>query len=87
MGRLDAIQNVESTHHTHVWSLNGEHHVLTTHVVVDEYTSNVDVKRVKDAIKRVLEVYEFSHITLEIEYGEDDCAMARKHSDLSSDAG
>ena len=32
---IESIDNVKSTHHTHIWSLDGEHHVLTTHVVVD----------------------------------------------------
>jgi cobalt-zinc-cadmium efflux system protein len=85
--RVDGIENVESTHHTHVWSLDGEHHVLTTHVVVEESISKIDVRRVKDAIKEVLGAYEFSHITLEIEYGDDDCAMALRSSHLSSRAG
>lgn len=87
LGKANAVENVCSTHHTHIWSLDGEHHVLTTHVVVEESISKVGVRRVKDAIKRVLEEYEFSHITLEIEYGEDDCAMAVNRSDLSSRAG
>ena len=34
------------------------------------------VRCVKDDIKEALRRYEFSHITLEIEYGDDDCAMA-----------
>lgn len=79
--RVDALEHVDSTHHTHVWSLDGEHHVLTTHVVVDEEISKPDVRRVKDDIKRVLQEYEFSHITLEIEYGDDDCAMAVRRQD------
>lgn len=79
--RVSALPHVSSTHHTHVWSLDGEHHVLTTHVVVDEQLSKVDARAVKDAIKRVLVAYEFSHITLEIEFGDDDCAMAVRRSE------
>jgi cobalt-zinc-cadmium efflux system protein len=33
--RLLAIPKVHSAHHIHVWSLDGENHVLTAHVVVD----------------------------------------------------
>jgi cobalt-zinc-cadmium efflux system protein len=33
--RLQIIEKVRSTHYTHIWSLDGEHNVLTTHVVVD----------------------------------------------------
>lgn len=80
MQRVSGLPHVSSTHHTHVWSLDGEHHVLTTHVVVEEQLSKVDARAVKDAIKRVLAEYEFSHITLEIEFGDDDCAMAVRRS-------
>ena len=77
VGRIDAIENVHSVHHTHLWSLDGEHHVLTTHVVVDETIPKEIVRCVKDDIKEALRRYEFTHITLEIEYGDDDCAMSR----------
>lgn len=81
MDKVERLEHVTSIHHTHVWSLDGEHHVLTTHVVVNEDISKLDVRRVKDAIKDVLAEHEFSHITLEIEYGDDDCAMAVRRQD------
>lgn len=70
------VENVKSIHHTHIWSLDGEHHVLSTHVVVDESMPKDAVRCVKDDIKVVLRSHDFSHITLEIEYGEDDCVMS-----------
>jgi len=70
------MEQNQSHPHTHLWSLDGEHHVLTTHVVVDESIPKEIVRCVKDDIKDTLRRYEFSHITLEIEYGDDDCAMA-----------
>jgi len=30
--KLLAMEHVHSLHHTHLWSMDGEHHVLTTHV-------------------------------------------------------
>ncbi len=81
MVQVSAVPHVSSTHHTHVWSLDGQHHVLTTHLVVDETLSKVDARAVKDAVKNVLAEYEFSHITLEIEFGDDDCAMAVRRID------
>ncbi|MEA3440769.1 MAG: cation diffusion facilitator family transporter, partial [Chloroflexota bacterium] len=74
--QLMAVENVKSIHHTHIWSLDGEHHVLTTHVVVDESIPKDAVRCLKDDIKGILRSYDFSHITLEIEFGEGDCAMA-----------
>jgi cobalt-zinc-cadmium efflux system protein len=73
---ISAVENVVSTHHTHIWSLDGEHHVLTTHVVVDESTSKDQVLCVREDIKKMLTAYDFSHMTVEIEFGDDDCGMA-----------
>ncbi|MGD9092074.1 MAG: cation diffusion facilitator family transporter [Anaerolineales bacterium] len=73
---LHAVEHIQSTHHTHIWSLDGEHHVLTTHVVLDEAISKDDVLCVRAEMKDMLAAYDFSHITVEIEFGEDDCAMA-----------
>jgi cobalt-zinc-cadmium efflux system protein len=72
---LGDIEEVCSVHHTHVWSLDGENHVLSTHVVVDDDLPRTVVVQLKESIRRVLAPYKFRHITVEIEYGESDCAM------------
>jgi len=74
--RLQAIDNVESTHHTHVWSLDGMHHVLTTHVVVDDETSKEQMLCVKEDIRQLIKEFDLSHVTVEIEFGEANCIMA-----------
>jgi cobalt-zinc-cadmium efflux system protein len=73
---LSEIENVESIHHTHIWTLDGAHHVLTTHVVVQDDLGKEQVMCVKTDIRNVLCEYDFSHITVEIEYGDSDCMMA-----------
>lgn len=72
---LVEVDGVRSVHHTHVWSLDGEHHVLTAHVVVDESADRVRAVQVKKTIKEHLRKYELSHLTIEIEFGQLDCAM------------
>jgi cobalt-zinc-cadmium efflux system protein len=73
--KIANIDHVTSTHHTHIWSLDGEHHVLTTHVVVSDTLSREQVRNVKQQVKHVLETYKLSHLTVEIEYGDSDCGM------------
>jgi cobalt-zinc-cadmium efflux system protein len=70
------VENIVSMHHTHIWSLDGEHHVLTTHLVVDGSATREQVRCVKEDVKHLLNEYEFTHLTVEIEYGEAHCAMA-----------
>ena len=73
--RLLQIENVESIHHTHVWSLDGTNHVLTTHIVVDQDTSRESVLCVKQDVRELVKDLNISHITIDIEYGETDCMM------------
>jgi cobalt-zinc-cadmium efflux system protein len=74
-GRLRAIPEVRSMHHTHLWSLDGERHVLTTHVVVGEETPREKVLDVKRAFKAIAEDLGLEHTTLEVEYEDEDCFM------------
>ncbi|MFO7944734.1 MAG: cation diffusion facilitator family transporter [Anaerolineales bacterium] len=72
---LQSIPGVVSTHHTHVWSLDGENHVLTTHINLGPSASREKASQVKEDMKSILEPHDFFHLTVEIEFGEEDCAM------------
>jgi cobalt-zinc-cadmium efflux system protein len=73
--KLLAIDKVQSTHHTHVWSLDGEHHVLTTHVVVNDRSTKEDILQVKGAVIALVENMDCEHVTIDIEYENEDCRM------------
>ncbi|MGY4688690.1 cation diffusion facilitator family transporter [Salibacterium sp. K-3] len=76
---IRSIPNVEDTHHTHIWSLDGEQHVLSTHVVLCEDISKGEVMRVKSSIKEALGHYPLEHITIETEFTAEDCSLADPH--------
>jgi cobalt-zinc-cadmium efflux system protein len=73
--QLEQIPNVLSTHHTHAWSLDGEHHVLTTHLVVPANASKADIVQVKRQALRFMEQVDLEHTTIEVEYEDEDCRM------------
>jgi len=75
--KLLAIDNVKSVHHTHVWSLDGIHHVLTTHVVINGKATKEDVLQTKCAIKLLTEKLDFTHSTVEMEYEGELCRMEK----------
>lgn len=70
--KLRAIDQVQSTHHTHIWSLDGEHHILTTHVVVNDKATRDEVRQVKQRIIDLVKDKDFEHITIEVEYADED---------------
>lgn len=73
--KLTAIPNVKSCHHTHCWSLDGDHHVLTTHIVLDADTSREQIVGIKTRIKILAKEMDFHHITVETEFEDLDCTM------------
>jgi len=73
---LSHIPHVVSTHHTHVWSLDGEHHVLTTHVVVESGLDRQTVCDIKEQIRQLITNKSFEHITIDIEYENEPCIMS-----------
>jgi cobalt-zinc-cadmium efflux system protein len=73
--QLNAIPKVCSCHHTHCWSLDGEHHVLTTHIVLECGTTQEEIAGIKARIKTLAKSMDFDHITVETEFEDVDCTM------------
>lgn len=73
-----SIPNVSSLHHMHVWSLEGEHHVFTTHLKLQRIHSFAQILEVKAQAKQVLKPYHFSHYTIEVELDEETCDLVDK---------
>jgi cobalt-zinc-cadmium efflux system protein len=75
--QLEALDGVQSTHHVHLWSLDGEHHVLTAHLVVDNCADRETVQHIKRASKDLIDALDMDieHVTLEIDYADEDCSM------------
>lgn len=69
------IEGVLDLHHTHIWSLDSEHHVLSTHLVVEESAGLEEIKKIKSQAKERIADVNFEHITLEIETLEEYCAL------------
>ena len=73
-GELCSCANVSSAHDTRIWSLDGEHHVLSTHLVIAEDATKDDILRIKRECKESLyAVANLSHITIEVEYPSEGC--------------
>lgn len=71
--QFSQIEGVLSSHHTHLWSLDGEHHVLTTHLVIAENSTSEDILSIKHAGKQIASSLDIEHLTVEIEYENEDC--------------
>ena len=70
---LKSLENIKSVHHVHVWSLDGANHVLTAHLELEQAIDNLAQKAVKQDIARVLQRYNLSHTTIELELPDENC--------------
>ncbi|SNY43699.1 cobalt-zinc-cadmium efflux system protein [Arsukibacterium tuosuense] len=72
---LQLIEGLDSVHHLHLWSLDGEHHVLTAHIVLNS-SENFDADsyaEMKHKIADALEQFELAHTTIELELTHENC--------------
>ncbi|RWZ52316.1 cation transporter [Halobacillus fulvus] len=73
--QMNAVTDIKSTHHTHLWSMDGEHHAFSTHVVVAADASKDEICGVKENIKGILEPIHLEHVTIEVEYEDEPCSI------------
>ncbi len=73
--KMRSLPKVLSTHHTHVWSLDGQHHVLTSHIVVPDETSPAEIIQLKCDLRDLSQDLSLVHTTFEVEYQNEECGM------------
>ncbi len=76
--RLLNLPHVSGVHHLHVWSLDGERHVLTAHLTLDQAVTGAIQRRVKEAASAAIDVYGFAHTTIELEQDHESCRDERQ---------
>lgn len=67
---LLSVDNVQSIHDLHIWTMDGEYNIMTVHAVTHP---NSDIPALKQALKSVLKEVGVHHPTIEIETAEDYC--------------
>jgi cobalt-zinc-cadmium efflux system protein len=61
------IDGVIDVRHTHGWSIDGESHVLTTHVLMNAGASRDQIVAVKARLREMLAPSAFEHVTVDFE--------------------
>jgi cobalt-zinc-cadmium efflux system protein len=69
---LKAIEGVKSIHDFHVWSLDGENHVGSLHVVIE---ANGSPENIKELIRSQLKTEGLNHVTIELENPGEACGL------------
>ena len=69
------IPKVKELHHAHSWSLDGEAHVLTLHLLLETQVAREQICLAKKSIHTLLEDFNFEHITIEVELEGEACCL------------
>ena len=70
---LTSKAEVKELHHFHIWSLDGEHSVMTVHLVLNAEITVVKIKNLKNQLQKELKTFEFVHTTIELEFADEVC--------------
>ena len=75
--KLQQLPHVNSIHHTHVWSLDGQHHVLTSHLVLENISRYEQIDEVRQQAIQAVEEWDFSHHTIQLELDKEKCPLLK----------
>lgn len=70
------IPKVTGVHHVHSWSIDGEKHVMTTHLVMDRASSRQDIVAAKQKVRALLDTHAYEHVTVDVELEGEDCVVS-----------
>ncbi len=68
-----SLEPVSGVHHLHLWSLDGEHHVLTAHLELSRSVDAHEYIDLKTHVEERLSEHDFIHTTIEFEFPEERC--------------
>ena len=72
---VENLNDVTSIHHLHCWSLDGESHVLTFHLILKPQVPRERIVEIKSQVQELLSEYPFKHITIEVELEGEECCL------------
>jgi cobalt-zinc-cadmium efflux system protein len=72
---LMAIPMVKNVHDLHVWTMDGEFNVLTTHLVLKNGSEINDIQEVRQQALKILNGHNIQHPTLQIELSGETCRL------------
>lgn len=71
--RIMQLEHVKDVHDIHIWSMDGNYHIATIHVVVSILFSAEQQIELKQQVLEAMEAMEINHLTTEIEFENETC--------------
>ncbi len=71
---LEVLEGIVDVHHIHLWSIDGQHHYASAHIVTEE-----DPVKIKELVRQTLLSLDIGHVTLELETTSENCHQRHCH--------
>ncbi len=72
---LKEIENIESFHDLHIWSLDGQRNILTVHMVTADEINYQRIQRIRTEVHQRMMELGIQHVTVEVEHKEMNCTQ------------
>ncbi len=77
--KLLEIPQVRQVHDMHTWSMDGEYHVMTVHLVLSSETDFEKRIKIKEQAREILKEGTMNHVTIELEGIDEHCDLVDCH--------
>lgn len=74
---LRSIDEVIDIHDTHLWTMDGQYHILSVHLVVEEDKRLNELADLRTKVQQQLSHYQINHVTIQFEVVGEKCALER----------
>ena len=73
--KLVEFEEIKSVHDCHIWTLDGEFHIATLHIVINNSSNSwQQIEGLKHKVREILhDDFQIEHVTLEVELSSDTC--------------
>jgi cobalt-zinc-cadmium efflux system protein len=72
---LSRVPGVVDSHHTHTWTLDGETHVLSMHLIMAKDSRRDQIVAAKKRVHELLRKQDFEHVSIEVELEGESCYL------------
>lgn len=74
VAKLKGVNNIESVHDLHIWTLDGMYNVLSLHAVVTANLPMQETEALKKRVRTVMSDMDIQHVTIELESPGEACS-------------
>lgn len=78
--KLIQIPEVKRVHDMHTWSMDGEYHVMTVHLVLNNEQDFEKRIEIKEKARTILKEAAINHVTIELEGLDEHCDLVDHHN-------